>query len=255
MSDEKSQDSQTAEALALLQDLEAYANPQAYADPNEPHVYRLNIPGKPYDEKAAVLRIELDGAQLKSSLRALMSVAMNHLSLSEEDRKKYLASEPYQQSENDMYVFFLRHFPKLITDFFITISQIALVSPGSVGSMTFSGDARKEFERNQKNLLEVNLGRLRKKIKQMLETNPRGRPKKIIDPNVAPPFVNEVVLIARELMGGKTGKDALPALKTIADKVILTENALGKRLREAGYSWTQIKESLLTTDPPKNPTE
>src|SRR5947209_15404004 len=204
MSDGKPKDSPTPETLALLQDLAAYENPEAYADPEKPHVYRLRIPGKPYDESGAILRIELDGTQLKSALRALMSVASDQILSSKEDREKYFESEPYQQAESDMYMFFLRNFPKLITDFFMIISQIALVSPGSVGSMTFSGDARKEFEQNQKTLLEENLGRLRKRIKRMLETRRRGRPKKTIDPNVAPPFVNVVVQIARELMGGKT---------------------------------------------------
>jgi hypothetical protein len=163
---------QQPDDVALLKDLQAYENPEASTDLQNPHVYRLNIPGKPYDAKGAALKVDLDGAQLKSCLRALMTVTLKHLP--KESLEQYLASTIYLQSEDEMYLFFLRHFPNLMTDFFITLSQIALVSPGSVGTITFSGDDRKDFERHQKDLLEVNLKRLRKKIKQMLRTRTRG---------------------------------------------------------------------------------
>jgi hypothetical protein len=152
MPDEASQ--KNAEALSLLQDLEKYDNPQAYSDPNEPHVYRLRIPPKQYETEPVILKIELNGSHLKQSLRDLLFFALKDVPSIDQmmeqigakdfaDFKVQLtATESYQQTENEVYLFWLRHFPELITKFFLIISQVALASLPATSTRKVAGSLR-----------------------------------------------------------------------------------------------------------------
>jgi len=250
----------------LFEELKVYDNPEAFKDPALEGTYRLSLPLKDSTDfpLPVVVTVEIDGAKLTEASSQYFSwviaqipdqdLARAGVRTADEFKAMMLTDPKFNDAKRAYFWFFVRYFPELVNKLVLTLGVLSFDSLATHGFVE-SEQQRVQLEQKIKGTVEMALTGFRRDFKRMLRTRTRGRPKKLIDPHTAPAIVNIVSVMAADLMEGKSGKDALPALKTIADKLNTTENALGKQLRGAGYSWTQIKEYLLTRHPPENQTE
>jgi hypothetical protein len=257
MSDENTLDSLSPEHQALLEDLNAYDNPEAFDDLNLPQQYKFRIFSKLLQGRPDVLRIEVNGDILANLLlESFLELSRRfNPDFEKEIREFYgdtdltetrsvlLTSEEYLKVELEMVRFFLRYLPKLMLHLYGIIIEMSVLS--SVKQSADEPTEKNAIEQNLKLVLASSLRRMKNDIQRMVNTRTRGRPKKFT-PNELPEIVNKVIDIAQAMMGDKRGKDAVPGLKGIADKLNLTENALGKQLGRAGYSWTVIRDYLAS---------
>jgi hypothetical protein len=102
---------------------------------------------------------------------------------------------------------------------------------------------KQEIESYVKKQIDGMTRLLKNDIKRMVGTRSTDRPRKI-ETTALPDIVQRVLDTADEMMGDARGKDAVPGLKTIADALDLSEDALGVQLRRAKLPWTKIRTFL-----------
>ena len=227
-------------------------------DPDLPQIYVLKLFSQRLPGKITLIEVRIDTEVLSKSLRedALFIIRGGPEHHTEKDmieacgvetwaqvREQVLADASFENAAEGMKQFLLQHFPKLLRKTYDVTSLAAVVSLLEDLVFTKAAD-RDEREQLVKRVLKAAVKELQGEIKQMLKTRPVGRPSRIVTEDV-PPIVRTVMRIARQMMGNDISASALPSLKSIADKLDLTENALGKQLRTAGYSWTTLKRDLL----------
>ncbi len=244
-----------ADYLALLEDLKNYDNPEAYNDSGHPHLYKLRIISKAFEHLPTILNIDVDGLNLMPVLRECLfgilaqgggdvreqMIADYEAKDWDEAREMIIADSDYKIAEQDCYWFFVRNFPKLMVKVYELFVLMTVMSVFK--SRTFSIEQQRDMEPTIKHFLELGTKDLRNEIKRMLRTRSSGRPKKITTESL-PEIVVNVLNVAHEIMGLTRGKDAVPGLKQIADRLNLKENALGKQLVRAKYPWTDIRTHL-----------
>jgi hypothetical protein len=227
--------------------------PEVFSDASLPQLYKLRIVNLLLPE-APVLRIEVDGQALINSLRESMFRVMRNVPDSEEImreaygaidwddlRADMTADKDYLESEQGMFWFFVRHFPKLMVNIYNITALMSVIS--AIGRL-LDDPAEKELkEKAVRETLKLMLRLLGNDIKQMLETRPSGRPKKYGTGRL-PEIVRRVLLTAWGMMGESRGKDAVPVLKGVALNLYLSENALRKQLVRAGHPWAGIRDWL-----------
>ncbi|HEX8176653.1 MAG TPA: hypothetical protein VF543_16295 [Pyrinomonadaceae bacterium] len=247
----------SSEEKAFLEDVrQYYDNPQVFENPNLPQYYTFRIfapllPGAP-----TIIDVGLNGVDLPDVLREAMLAALRlspeieqviiesfNSSNWEEARAALVVDKDFLDIEQDMRRFFIRHFPKLMLKLYETAIAMCVITP--IGQALSSDPKGRDVrERIFRRVLKDALGNLEKEIKTILETRTKGRPKKLEPKEGLPEIVHNVLNIAEEMMGEARGKEAVPGLKEIANKLGLTENALGKQLGRAGYSWTALRTYL-----------
>jgi len=242
------------EHLALLEDLKAYDNPAAYNDPANPHLYKLRIRSKAFEDLPVILSVELNGADFFAVLRECLfgmirrdpnveaSMLADYQTEDWEEVRAKVAVDPeYTTAEQECYWFFVRHLPTLMLGVYETFLNMTLMSVFKTS--VFSAAEKRELEPLIKKAIEIGTKRLRDDMKRMVGTRPSGRPTKI-ETGPLPEIVQRVLDIAQAVMGEKRGKDAVPGLKGIANILDLSDDALGHQLRRAGFPWTMIRTHL-----------
>ena len=240
------------EDRALFEDLKAYDNPQAFSDPTLPLQFQFRIVIPVLAELPEVVRVELNGEHLSLALREAFFAMFGANPTSRagllreyetddwnEVRSKVLADDEYWKREQEMWWFFVRHFPKLALSVYEIAIQISLLA---ALRNEFEEPGRQVLEKSTRQIISGMVKALENDIKRLLKTRSSGRPKKPSD--AFPETVRKVIDTAWEMMGNARGKDAVPALKTIADRLNLSESALGKRLKREGFAWTVVKGNL-----------
>lgn len=222
----------------LWQDLKLYDNPEAFSDVSLPQKYRFGIRSLQALQDPSILNIEVDGDMLPTVVfESLVWLTKRDPAFDGDDatlRSTMIADDEYWALELGVRRFFLRHLPKILIHGYNIAINAALLS--EVGHYTAR---RAEREELVKTILADLLSTLEKDIKQMLATRSIGRPK--VAEDRMPKIVERVLNIVREIMQEKRGKEAVPVLKTVADKLDLSETALRKRLVRAGHPWDGIK--------------
>jgi hypothetical protein len=251
MSDEKINGEDTSippspEYQEFLDDLNQYSNPEVFKDASLPQIYKLQIINQSLPDIPAILDIEVNGEALPTILLEYVALMVknnkdNAAKDLSEVRAELLADEEYLEAEQEMRRFFVRHLPKLI----VRIYDISLLMAifASAKQSASQSSMRNEFEQMIKQMLNAHTQILKREIKRMVGIRSRGRPKRL-ETDDLPEIINRVIDIACEIMGDARGKDAVPGLKSIAAKLGLTENALGKQLIRAGFSWTTIRDYI-----------
>lgn len=242
------------EHLALLEDLKAYDNPAAYSDTENPHLYKLRILSKAFEDLPVILKVELSGADFFAVLReCLFSMIRRDPNVEasmladyqtedwEEVREKVIIDPEYVIAEQECYWFFVRHLPTLMLSVYETFLNMTLMSVFKTS--VFSATEKRELEPLIKKAIETGTKRLRDDMKKVVGTRSSGRPTRI-ETGPLPEIVQRVLDIAEAVMGDKRGKDAVPGLKGIANILDLSEDALGHQLRRAGFPWTMIRTHL-----------
>lgn len=253
--DEPQGEPEDAAAAALWEDLKAYDNPEVFYDSGLPQLYLLNIIEQAFlPDRLSILKIEVDGKNLN---RALHEAIFRFIGFTEQARQELIKEYETQDwqhvklaimqdpdfvnMQSDIYWFFVRNFPKLSVHLY---NMAALMSVLSGLSQIFDEkQMRDEKERTLRTLLRASLRELEREIKKMLGTRSSGRPTKI-ERGPVPEIVQQVLDIAQAVMGDKRGKDAVPGLKGIASVLKTSEEALGQRLRRAGFPWISIRTHL-----------
>lgn len=263
MSDRKPLNSPTADApqdanasttdpalIGLKEDLQAYDNPEVFYDTTLPFTPKTRIFTALLENQPDVLRVEIEGNTLWLAIRELTMRTLWHQATKMDptytqedflkDRADGLEDPVYLKIEEDMFYFFVRNFPQLLLRIYQILNRLTLV----YGSRTAMNPAQRQaFEADIKNEVMAQVRELRNDIKKMLQTRSSGRPRKIeIGP--LPEIVKNVLDTAEQLMGERRGREAVPGLKTIADRLGTTEDALGQRLRRSGLNWTTIRLHL-----------
>jgi hypothetical protein len=235
------EDAQGEPEDALSRDLQAYDNPEVFKDATLPQTYRLKIRSGHVPDVPYILKIEIDGNSLPEVIHETMVWVMKQDPSFDGDiealRTEIVNDDDYWNSVYSIRQFFVRHLPKLL----IHAYNIAITTATfyEVGNLL---DRRAERERLIKTILKELLRTLERDVKQMLATRSSGRPS--VSEDRLPEIVKLVLRTAREIMGDAKGKDAVPVLKTIADRLDLTENALRKKLVRAHHPWAGIKHFL-----------
>jgi len=239
----------------LWEDLQAYDNPEVFYDSNLPQLYLLNIIEKAFlPDRLPILKIEVDGKNLN---RGLFEGTFRFMGFTQQARDELM--EQYEEQDwqhvklaimedpdfvkmqSDIYWFFVRNFPKLTVHLYNIAALMSVLS--GLSQIFDEQQMRDEKEQTLRKLLRVSLTELERDIKKMLRTRSSGRPTKI-ERGPLPEIVQQVLDIAQAGMGDKRGKDAVPGLKGIANVLDISEDALGQRLRRAGFSWTIIRSHL-----------
>lgn len=231
----------------LRADLSVYGNAEIlFEDPlSEP--LRLTI----YDKarKAAVLRIEIDLGELYPALDGFMFRTVRNVAadMSEEEFAQYreeIKGDPaYVQIAEEILVFWVRHFPKLVLRLYDILANSA-VAAASINKWRQEPDEDLSgAETKVRETIEKMIAGMEKDIKAYIDTRQPGRPAKV-ETGPVPEFVFNVLRCARSIMGDQRGLDAVPRLKTIAVELGTNEAALGTRLRAAGHPWTRLKVYL-----------
>jgi hypothetical protein len=253
--DEPQGEPEDATAAALWEDLKAYDNPEVFYDPNLPQVYLLNIVEQAFlPDRMPIVQIHLDGRNLNRGLHEATfrfigwtNEAKNELINSykvqdwHEVKLAIMGDEDFVQLQSDMYLFFVRNFPKLTVRVYNIAVLLSVLS--GLTQIFDEKQMRDEKERTLKVLLRASIREFERDIKKMLGTRSSGRPTKI-ERGPLPEIVQQVLDIAQAGMGDKRGKDAVPGLKGIANVLDTSEDALGQRLRRAGFPWTIIRTHL-----------
>ena len=263
--EDTAESSLSADELAFRQAIyEDYDNPEIYGDPTVPQILKLHIFQQLLPTKPTIISVELNADDLPDALVEGMFSLMSYepelparlARAGAQDfaqfRREFESEEPEKFAElrQGQSRFFIRHFPRLM----LSLYGIGVVSShlASVLSMwREEPDAElNNVEALARDTLEKQIKQFEKIIKEIVGTRSSGRPRKIADSSF-PAVVNQVIEIAQEMMGDDTGEDAVPGLKEIAAKLEkdLSEGALGKRLKRAGFSWTVVKSYLANPDP------
>lgn len=197
-----------------------------------------------------MIYLEIDGKILHLAIRELFIKAMeDHAYMTNPDYTREIAlrqrvatlEDPaYLKAEKDMLYFFVRNFPKAVVRTYDIISWMSILY-GSRAELSPAERQGVEASIKRQVMLWVRL--LHNDIKRMFKTRSSGRPRQV-ETGPVPEIVNTVVNLAKQLMGERRGRDAVPALKTIADQLGTSEDALGQRLRRKGYPWTTIRSDL-----------
>jgi hypothetical protein len=249
------QDPISPEYQAFLDDLKQYDNPEVFEDASLPQIYKFSISLFALANTPYILKVELNGDVLPSLLaEATLEMLRQDPRLEEQSleelynaasweelREKILADKEYLDVEIEMRRFFVRHLPKLIFQIYKIALSMSILHP--IKNALAQPEDKGGFEKLLKLGLNAMLRNLEKDIKRMLDTRPRGRPKKFEKGNL-PEIVIRVLDKAEEMMGEGKGIDAVPGLKQVADELGFSENALGKQLVRAGYRWTVIRDYL-----------
>jgi hypothetical protein len=249
-------DAHSPDELAFLQEIrKAYDNWEIYGT-DQAQVYKLRVwtyllPGNP-----TMIRAELDGDILREILiKVVFKALADNPNLSEvldkvgvmnlaEFRAKLEAEMDVPQFRDAQWKFFLRYFPPFLVG---TYDIVVLCAFLATMLSTVRAAPDKDLDRIEtlaREVLEAQVKELERGVKALVKTRSSGRPKVIEE--AFPPIVGRVINIGRAIMGDATGEDAVPGLKQIAMAIDpdLTEDALGKRLKRVGYSWTNIKSHL-----------
>jgi hypothetical protein len=196
----------TPEEQALVDDLNVYHNPEVFEDASLPQIYKLYIHTTHLPDVPFILDIEVNGTALPDLLRETMIVLMKRQpGFGDEEAKQMRAEtkadQEYLDFELEMRRFYVRHFPKLMTHIAEIATTMSVVF--ATGKLLLGpGNVREKMSRT---LLKELLQAFEKDVKKMLETRSSGRPKKI-DSESSPKIVNDVLDIAREIMGDKSGE-------------------------------------------------
>lgn len=232
----------TPEEQALVDDLNVYENPEVFSDSTLPQIYKLYIRTLRLPDVPFILDIEVNGKDLSAALRegmlGMMQLDPNFDGNIDEIRAEMLADPDYAQADLVARRFFVRHLPKLMVHIYNILVATSLLSV--TGPLLEEPTAREQLFRLA---LKGMLREMEKTIKLMLETRSSGRPKKVLT-ETFPEIVIRVLDVASEMMGSARGRDAVPGLKQIADRLGLKVNALGKQLVRAGYPWRDIRTHL-----------
>src|SRR5258707_682988 len=261
-------DTRSPDELALLEDLKAYDNPEIFWDASLPQIYKLRIYSPHLPGNRTVIAAEIDGDILRDALSevifGLMSRAPGLPKTLErhgnkdigEFRRDAMQEPDYPEMKQAQWKFFLRHFPKL----FLSLYEIAVMSSVMATGLSFwrrePDEQLSEMENLTRSTLEGQIAKLEKMIKEIVETRSSGRPPKI-ETEPLPEIVKRVLLTARGMMCHARGKDAVPALKGVANNLDTNAPALGMALSRCGHPWTRIKTFLedLPNEPTKIETE
>jgi hypothetical protein len=239
---------------SFLSDLKtAYDNADVYGDPNQPNILRLQI----RDSLSTIIRVEIDADKLTDAIIERMvkafSVSPDRAEILEqhgadnvkEFRRAYEEANPLraEQWKIDHQRFFLRHFPRILQMAYEISITSSIMGTGLARWRQDPDSGLNEMEEVARAALEKHITDLEKLIKAIVETRTSGRPKKI-EMRSMPEIVDRAYMTARRMMGGKTGEDAIPGLKQVAEALNISEAALGQQLRRAGHSWTKLKKAL-----------
>lgn len=236
---------------ALRNDLSVYDNVEVFYAKSPEFRPRFRIQSRHLASDPDILRVEIEAQNLFLALR---EAACENARRGEEiregvphdeaswdnERQNLLADPEYQKAEQDMFFFFARHFPQLVVLVYDMAVQSSIVY-GARKSMTEA--ERNEVEERVQKTIDGLVRNLKSEVKRMVGTRSSGRPRKI-EADSIPDDVIQVFEKAKELMGDKRGKDAVPGLKTIAAALGLSEAALGRRLTRCNYQWTTIRAYL-----------
>ena len=243
------------EELAFLKDLEdAYDNPEIYGQ-DVPQRFNVRIISYLLTGNPTLIHAEINGDIMPDNL---VEVALYLISLDpnlERTLEKYgdtdfaefarnFEQDPlFPKWRDAQWKFFLRHFPK----FLASAHHIAVMSSFIATLLAAHREEPDEelsaTETLARETLEREIALLEKTIKSIVGTRSSGRPKKYATGEL-PEIVTRVLKIARSMMGEATGKDAVPGLKAVALELDTNEDALGKRLRDAGHPWTGLRTFL-----------
>jgi hypothetical protein len=230
----------TPEEQALADDLNLYANPEVFSDSTLPQIYKLYIRTLRLPETSFILDIEVNGEDLPAALRegmlGLMHLDPNFHGNINEVRAEMLADPEYAEADLAARRFFVRHLPKLMVHIYnilVATTVLSVTAP--------LWDEPTEKEKLFRFALKGMLRELEKDIKKMLQTRSSGRPKRV---ETFPEIVIRVLDVANEMIHLAEGRNVVPGLKQIADRLGFNVNALGKQLVRAGYPWKDIRTHL-----------
>jgi hypothetical protein len=242
-----SDEDKTAEELAaLLKDLNAYANPRSFYDPDLPLLHNLRVIRANDPDKRIVIDVDIHGLPLTRQIRTHFldylrrqneSELLSHFGTQDWDDacKQLLADADYQDSEFEMYYFFARHFPKLL----IRVYNLLLM----MSAISAYRDVQNEREKRQsdphvKEIIAPMMREMEKELYEMLEATSKGRP---------PGSTKSPEEKARQAAEfEKQIEDAIRRLRS-ASGTLPTKTAVAKELGIGGLSPRTGTDSSLTS--------
>jgi hypothetical protein len=182
--------------LTLLDDLQAYDNPEAFTDTGSDGVYRLSLPfPDSLDEGLdlpVVAALEIQGDKLMIALREYLFWTFTKAPVDfekagvktiQEFKELLLADPVFGQAEKAYFWFFVRHFPELVNKLMITLGVLAIDSLATHGGF-ISEEQRKKEEVKLRATVEVAVKGYRNDLKRILRTRTRGGKTPTIAPDI-----------------------------------------------------------------------
>jgi hypothetical protein len=226
-------------------DLLKYDNPEALFA-GGPQTYRLRIVNPLLADSPTVVSAQIDKINLNDIfIECIVDSAWRQSQLEGKNESKediwteLMADESGFPLLNDMNAFFVRAFPHLL----VKIFNIALTASATAIIRNLEEDAD-EREKGTRAILQLLLADIENFLKARMKTRSKGRPLEFSEG-----LAGNVWKVALEMMGSERGKSAVPALKSVADRLGLTTNCLSKRLKVLGRGWQEVIKPELESLP------
>ena len=261
-SDRSDDSTPTSDEQALWEDLKAaYTNPEIYYNPNEPQIFIMPIRSLFLSGNPTLIYAEINGAVFPTHFVELMKDLITRSPHLDDELRQYgetleqhldaFMSDPnLSEFRDEMWRFFLRHFPKFMMSAFGIAALSAMMRTALMMWRREPDSQLNEMEKIASETLKTHMAAFEKLTKQVVETrSTTGRPKNVYGTGELPEIVRTVVQTAIDIMGDARGKEVVPGLKAVAMRLGTNEGALSRRLRLAGHPWTGIRTWLENLPP------
>lgn len=178
------------EAGAVRADLSWYDNPEVFYDESAPPIYKFRIVNFLLPEHPTVIRVEIDGRELDAALIEGMFASMKQDPESAwqeagQGRRDYVFAE-YRDAFEDsavfdnvtylMWLFFVRHFPKLLSNLY-GIAAVSAYTAAALSTMRKSPtEELNEMEVLARSNIEKLLDDQKRELKRLVDIRSTGRP-------------------------------------------------------------------------------